>query len=490
VIPRVLNRRLSPLDASFLYIETPEAPMHIGGVEVFDGPLSRERLLARLADRIDAIPRYRQRVVPAPFGLGHPCWEDAPAFDLRDHVLETTLGPPGREDRLEACAARIIEPLLPRDRPLWELYLVQGLQGGRTAMVLKVHHAMVDGISGVELLDVLFDTAPNGHQAHEPTRVRAAAPSAGTARMLDVVWDAAAGTVEAGAGAIRAVAQWMGAAGARLAGSVNLAGTLARSAVQPVARLRFNRPLTGRRRLSWLTRPFAELRQIGGACGATLNDVVLAVITDGVGRFLRDAGDPTAGRHLRLLVPVNVRREDESGRLGNRVSMLPVEVPFDAEPLDRLRLVRERTRDLKQTGLADAVEDLMAIGGLLPAPLYAGALALAAHPTALAWSAPLRSLPPLTANVVCTNVPGPPSPLYAQGRRLVAHYPLVPLAFELGLSFAVFSYDQRLFFGLIADAAAIDDLGPLARHIEGALEELRVAAGVPAIPPLPITRFD
>lgn len=479
---RILSRRLSPLDAAFLHIETPEAPLHLGGVDVFDGPLSRAALVDRLAGRMDEIPRYRQRVVPASLGLGHPSWEDAPDFDLRNHVHETTVGAPGDEAQLKAGAARIVEPLLSRERPLWELHLVHGLAGGRTAVVSKIHHAMVDGVSGVELLDVLFDLTPDGQPTRKPAAVLAAGPSTPGGRLLETAWDAGAGLLEAGAGLVRQVGQLLREGRPRLARALEVAGALGRAAVEPVARLPFNRPLTGARRLSWVTLSFAEARQVCAIRGATLNDLVLAVLTDAVGRALREGREPTAGRRLRLLVPVNVRRADESGLLGNRVSMVPVEAPFDADPVARLVAVQECTARLKHARIADAVEDLISMAGLIPAPVYSAVLALAARPAILALSAPLRSMPPLTANVVCTNVPGPRMPLYSQGRRLVAHYPIVPLAFELGLGFAILSYDQRLFVGLIADGAAIDDLEPLARHVERAFDDLRAAVGVPAVP--------
>lgn len=449
---RPLATQLSTLDASFLHIETPEAPLHLGGVDVFDGPVSRAGLMARLAGRMDEIPRYRQRVVEAPLGLGNPFWEDAPAFDLNEHILEATLPPPGDEASLKRLAARIFEPLLPRDRPLWQLHVVNSLAGGRSAIVSKIHHAMVDGISGVELLDVLFDVTPDGRTPSIP------AP----ARMLE-----SEPAIEAGG---------------LLERGLEVARALARAAAEPVIRLPFNRALTGSRRISWATMPLGEVRALRAAAGGTLNDVVLAFVTDAVGRWLRECGETIGGRYLRLMVPVNVRRADEAGTLGNRVSMVPVEVPFDGDPLERLRFVQARTDGLKRAHLASAVEQIASVSASVPAPIVAALLSLAARPAVLAWSAPLRNLPPLTTNVVCTNVPGPRVPLYAQGRRLVAHYPLVPLAFEFGLSFAIFSYAEHLSVGLVADGGVVDDLEPLARHVERAFAALRAAASVPEVP--------
>jgi hypothetical protein len=246
-----------------------------------------------------------------------------------------------------------------------------------------------------------------------------------------------------------------------------------------VLRLPFNRPLTGGRRVSWLTCPLAEIAAIRKRRGGTINDVALSVLTGGIGRWLAASGFDTRGRYLRLLVPVNVRREHQRGLLGNRVSMVPIEVPFDGTALDRLAHTVARSDAMKQAGIADLVAWTGEAAAVLPASLCSAALSLAATPAVLALSAPLRTAPFLTANLVCTNVPGPPVPLYGLGCRLVAHYPLVPLGFETGLNCAVFTYNQVLHFGLVADAGAIDDLEPLTGLVRAAYEDLRDAAGVP-----------
>lgn len=473
---RILSRRLSALDAFFLYIETPEAPLQIGGIDVFDGPLSRDRLVARLADRMDEIPRYRQRVVPAPFGLGHPFWEDAPGFDPGEHVSEITLDPPGDDAALQSCVARLFEQRLPRERPLWDLQVIHGVAGGRSALAVRIHHAMVDGVSGVELLDVLFDLTADGQVIRPPAPAVESGPSWPAGRLAEVLWDAGSELVRTGVRLARQAGRLVTSGREPVEWGIELAGTLGHAAAEPVVRLPFNRPLTGARRLAWTSCALAEVGAIREAAGGTLNDVVLAVVTDAIGRLLLEAGEPTRGRSLRLMVPVNVRRQDERGQLGNRVSMVPVEAPFEASAVERLRTVQAATTRIKRVQLAEVVEELVTLGGLLPAPMYAAALALSARPAVLKWSAPLRQVPPLTSNLVCTNVPGPKRPLYAQGRRVLAHYPVVPLAYEYGLGVAAFSYDGRLFFGLIADGGAIDDLSPVARHVDAAFDELRAAA--------------
>jgi hypothetical protein len=214
------------------------------------------------------------------------------------------------------------------------------------------------------------------------------------------------------------------------------------------------------------------------AHGATLNDVMLAVLTDGIGRWLTASGFPIVGRHLRLLVPVNLRQEDERGLLGNRVSMVPVEVPFEGTPLERLDATAARSDAMKRAGVAELVDGLSAAGGIVPAWAQSWLLGLAASPRVIEWSAPLRSAPFFVGNLVCTNVPGPPVPLYALGHPVVAHYPIVPLGFETGLNCAVFTYNQVLHIGLLADGGAIDDLDPVRDGIRDAYRDLCRAAGV------------
>jgi hypothetical protein len=250
---------------------------------------------------------------------------------------------------------------------------------------------------------------------------------------------------------------------------------LAGAAVTPVARLPFNRPLSGVRRLGWLTFPLPELKALARARRGTVNDVALAVLTDGIGRLLTTWDFPIGSRSLRILVPVSVRNQGDARLLGNRVSMIPVEVPLDADPVARLDSTVARSGAMKRAGIANLVELASEAGGLVPAALYARAWSVAASSTFVTWSAPVRAVPVLTANLVCTNVPGPPVPLYGLGHRVLAHYPLVPLGFDTGLNCALLPYNQVLHVGLVADAAAIDDLAPLTAHLKAAFVDLREA---------------
>ena len=475
---RALSRRLAPLDAAFLSIETPEAPLHIGGVSVIDGDVTAAQLATRLASRLGEIPRYLQRLAPAPLGIGHPAWEADPDFDIRQHIVETRLRAPGGELQLQGHAARLFETLLSRERPLWELHVIRGLARGQTALLSKIHHCMVDGVSGVELMDVIYDVTPAGSPPRARRDVAALPPASRLELLVEGVAGAAGNIVEAGVSAAQAIAAlpvtW------RVVGqrAIEIATALGRAAGTPVARLPFNRPLTGARRLSWLALSLEEVAAIRRDHGGTINDVVLAVLTDGVGRWLSASGFPVEGRHLRLLVPVSLRQEDERGLLGNRVSMVPVEVPFEGAPLARLQAAVARSDAMKRAGIAEFASNLAAGGGLTPAWVQSWLLRMAASPRVLEWSAPFRSAPFLVGNLVCTNVPGPPVPLYALGHRVLAHYPLVPLGFETGLNCAVFTYNRVLHVGLVADGGAIDDLDPLRECIRDAFGDLCRAAGV------------
>jgi WS/DGAT/MGAT family acyltransferase len=477
----VASRRLTTLDASFLYMERPEAPLNIGAVQVFDGPLSRQELVPRLRRVVGRLPRYRQRVVGAPLGLGLPFWEDDPAFDVGSHLVETSIAAPGTERELRECAARLLEMPLSRERPLWEMHLVHGLGGGRAALVTRIHHAMVDGLSGVAFMEEFLDLSatPTSPPASEPAGP--ASPASAIERGLEVAWDAGryyAGAIGSG---VQAAGDLVSAPREALDHLNQIRHEAARAVAQPVERLPFNRPLTGRRRFSWVEWPLAPFTKIRAAAGGvTLNDVVLAVIGDAVGRVLAEDGHD-GPRAFRAMVPVNLRGAGEREDLGNRVTILPVEVALHEPPLERVRQVAARTRALKDVRAADTLDTLASAAGLLPAPLVSLAIGLAANPTLQSLTAPLRSASWLTANAVCTNVAGPPVPLYVQGRRLLAHYPVVPLAFEFGVGFAIFSYDGRLFIGVIADAGAFDDLDPLVRHLDAAFHA--VCAEASAVSP-------
>jgi WS/DGAT/MGAT family acyltransferase len=440
--------------------------MSIGSVAIFEGHISYRRFLESIESRMHLIPRYRQRVVEPPFNIGRPTWEFDPEFDIRRHIIRVPLPAPGSDEQLRELAARLIRGQLDRSKPLWELYFVEGLEGERTALVSKIHHCLVDGVSGIELmtvmLDVSADPAPVIPPAVEPVPE---VPSQGRL-FLDALFDSISESLDRAADFQLILTDLLpGGDRARIntiAKGLRVALPYVRTARE---KMPFNESLSGQRELAWAEIPFHEARAVRKAHGGTVNDVVLTVLAGSLAYYAQAHGEATEGRTARVLCPVNVRREDERGTLGNRVSMLLVELPLDVEdPVERLRLITERTAALKRDSVADGVEAVADLLGGLP-------------PMAMLSLTTLPGPPNTIANMVCTNVPGPLIPLYSVGHRMIAHYPMVPIAWSMGIGCAVTSYDQSLYFGLVADRQAAPDVDLLREGIERAWAELRTAAG-------------
>jgi diacylglycerol O-acyltransferase len=471
-----LNRQLTSMDATFLYFEKKEAPMHIGSVSVFEGEIPFEKFVENVNSKLHLIPRYRQKVVPDPFMLGHPTWEFDSEFDISRHIFRVDIDPPGSEAELVKVAGKIFSPVMDRGKPLWDIYLVYGLKGKRSAMIARVHHCMVDGVSGVDLLKVVLDISPNPQPVKSEFTPPPPRPDA-TRRFFDSLLG----------GMQERMNRWMefqngllnltqaltneqtrGAAG-------QLAGVLP-SLAAPAPLLPFNRPCSGERKLVWSEFSFAEARAIRGVCGGTVNDVVLTVLSGAVSRYAEMHGQSTEGRNLRVMVPVSMRQEDKRGALGNLVSMLPVDIPLGLkDPLERFRHVNQKTVAMKAARVAEGINLMSALMGILPAPVQALVGALANSP-----------LP--VFNMVSTNVPGPQVPLYAMGKQMVAYYPYVPVGYAVGVGCAIMSYDQKLYFGLTSDVQAMPDVERLKQFLEESFAELREAAGVPQTQPKPMKR--
>lgn len=470
-----LNHRLSSVDSTFLYFEKKEAPMHIGSVSLFDGEMPFDDFVAMIDAKIHLLPRYQQVVTPDPFNLGHPTWEFDPRFDIRNHVFKVQLEAPGTEEQLIDLAGKLFTPMMDRSKPLWDIYWVYGLEGGHSAMVARVHHAMVDGMSGVELLKVILDISPNPApvppkpearpkpQQHDPTR-----------RFFDSILG----------GMTEGMNRWMEFQNGLLNLTQALTNEASRMAMQnisselprlasPANPLPFNRACSGDRKLVWNTFNFAEARAIRGALGGTVNDVVLTALSGAVSRYAEHHNLQTSGRNLRVMVPVSMRQEDQRTALGNVVSMLPVEIPLDLkEPVARFKYINQKTSAMKGGRVAEGLNLGSALMGILPAPVQAllGALA-PSH------------LPLPVYNIVSTNVPGPQVPLYAMGRRMTAYYPYVPVGYAVGCGCAIMSYDQHLYFGLTADLNAMPDVETMRDYLYESFYEIRRAAGVEEIKP-------
>jgi diacylglycerol O-acyltransferase / wax synthase len=462
-----LTRRLSAQDASFLYFEREEAPMHIGSIAVFESELPYERFVENITSKLHLIPRYLQKVVPAPFNIGHPTWEWDPQFDITNHVKLVKMDPPGTHEQLIELAGRLFAPLLDRKLPLWEINVVQGLEGGRSALVSKVHHCLVDGVSGIELLMIVMDVSPSPPPPPPPPEAEdRRGPGGPVTRITDAILDNMSARLDRWAETQDSLVEGVAEGGGRIRRSMRALEEAAPYFSVPVARAPFNRPLVPGRHVAISEFSFAEIRSIRQACGGTVNDVVLAVLGGAMGRYLEMHGQTTSGRTVRVLTPVNVRREGERGALGNRVAMLLVEVPAGIQdPVQRLKDISARTDRLKRRQVADGMELLWQSLSTTPPALQALAGAMPAPPNTV-------------ANMVCTNVPGPMIPLYSVGVRLQSHFPLIPIAWEMGVGCGVTSYDQKLYFGLMGDGKAADDVRRLKEFLDQSYVELRAAAGV------------
>lgn len=457
--------RMTALDASFLHLERLETPMHVGALTVlegepFFGPGDRFRLPEvrdLVANRLHLIPRFRKKAMSVPLDAGQPIWVDDERFDIGFHVRLTALPAPGSRSQLLALFERVQAQLLDRTRPLWELWFVEGLEGGNVALIQKTHHALVDGVSGVDVATVLLDLQPEPvvHDAPEWTPTPAPTP----ARLL---LDTARGYVE-GTGAVARTAR--GAlevprrAAERLGSFARQLSTLAEgSLVAP--RTSLNRPVVGRtRRFGTVRVPLDDVKAIRRAFGGTINDVVLVGVTGGLARLLESRGELDPELSLKVFCPVSVRDESEHMQLGNRISAMFVPVPVgEPDPVARLAAVQATTADLKEREQALGAATLLGLTNF-------------AAPTLVGLAARLAHHQPFF-NVICTNVPGPQIPLYCMGARVLEAYPMVPLARNLNVGIAVLSYCGNLHVGVLADRDQWPDLDVLEAGIDDAFAEL------------------
>ena len=459
--------RLSPLDASFLHIENDVNHMHIGSVGIFEGPPpTYEELTSTVGGRLALVPRYRQKVAMVPLSLGRPVWVDDPHFNIEYHVRHTALPEPGGEPELRRLVGRVMSQPLDRGKPLWEIWMAEGLEDGRWAMVSKVHHCLVDGVSGAELLAVLLDLSPEvpapvddgWHAAAEPSPLRLARDAVVDLMTSPYEQVRAAGSI------VRRPRHALDALRELATGSVALSRI-----VRPTPQTSLTGPIGPHRRYAWTAADLADIKRIRHAHGGTVNDVVLALITRGFRDLLRSRGEATDGRVIRTLVPVSVRARSGSGpaegdgTMENKVSAMFAELPVGLDdPLARLQAISTQLDDLKQSKQAVAGEALTSLSGFAPPML----LALG---TRVATRAAHRMG---QLDTVTTNVPGPQFPLYLCGRRMLRTCPYVPLAAPLRVGVAIFSYDGELVFGVTGDYDCAPDIDVLVRGISNGLTEL------------------
>jgi WS/DGAT/MGAT family acyltransferase len=459
--------RLSGLDSSFLHLEHDSAHMHVAGVTIFEGPApSYDELVDAIVSRLHLVPRYRQRLAFVPLEQGRPVWVDDPHFNPTYHVRHTALPRPGGAEELKRLAGRAFSQALDRSKPLWEIWLVEGVEDGRFALLSKTHHALVDGISGVDIATVLFDTSPDPMPVAPPEHEWVPRPLPSGAQLLaDSLLERATVPGEIARGvraALRGPRQVAGAVGEALVG----VGAMAWAGLNPAPPSPFNVHIGPHRRFTWVHADLNEFKAIKNALGGTVNDVVLAVVAGALGRYMRLHGEPTEDVVLKAMVPVSVRAEVERGALGNKVSAMWAPLPVGmTDPVQRLLRIRREMDGIKDSGQAVGAQVLTQLTGFAP-------------PTIVAQAARLQSRQRFF-NLVVTNVPGPQMPLYMLGRELEEIVPMVPLAKNTALGIAIMSYNGALSFGLTADYDALPDVETLADELRSSIEELAAAAGAP-----------
>jgi diacylglycerol O-acyltransferase / wax synthase len=458
--------RLTGLDASFLHIEDASSHMHVAGVMLFEGPPPPyAELLDAFERRLPLVPRYRQRLAFVPLGQGRPMWVDDPHFNLRYHVRSTALASPGSERQLKDLAGRVFSQQLDRDKPLWEVWLVEGLDDDRFAILSKTHHALVDGISGVDIISVLFDTSPEPAAPTDPGDRWLPRPLPSRAQLLaEALLERATIPAEIGRSAKAVVRGPRRMAGAIRDAAVGV-GAMAWAGLNPAPASPYNKAIGPHRRFTWVRANLSDLKAIKDELGGTVNDVVLSVVSGGLGRHLRRRGINTDGLELKAMVPVSVRTDVQRGALGNRVAAMMAPLPvWCQEPVARLDIVSEQLKDLKSGGQAVGAQVLTDLSGFAPSTIMDQASRLMARQRFF--------------NIVVTNVPGPQFPLYLLGRRMLDPFPMVPLAKNQAVGIALLSYDGRINFGLVGDYDLMWDLDDLATDLEESLAELAAAAGV------------
>jgi WS/DGAT/MGAT family acyltransferase len=455
--------RLTSIDASFLTNETSSAHMHVGAVLIFEGPPPRyEDFLEHVENRLHLVPRFRQKLAFPPVQTGRPFWVDDPTFNPTYHVRHSALPAPGSEEQLRNIVGRLFSQALDRSKPLWELWLVQGLEENRFAIVSKTHHALVDGVSGVDVGTVLFDMKPVPEQI-EPDEEWVANPSPSSAEL------AARGAAEAAEVPVRLTRRALRAAthptkaARKLAESAEALGEVAWNFTNPAPDVPLNVKIGSHRRFMWERCQLEDFKRIKDALGGTVNDVVLTVVSGALRRWLDRRGIRTEGLELRALVPVSIRTEDEQGQLGNRIAAMRGPLPvYVADPVKRLRVVRAAMDGLKESKQALGAEVISRFNDFAP-------------PTLLAQASRINFSTRLF-NLIVTNVPGPQIPLYVLGRELQDAFPVAFLPENHALAIAIMSYNGGIDFGLLADYDSMEDVVLIADGLSQALGELLEAA--------------
>ncbi len=459
----MLENRLSPLDATFLQLENDDSNMCVGGADVFAGPAPSYAELAEEIDRrIDAVPNFRLLRVDVPLGLGRSRWADAEDFRVEDHLRHTALPAPGKAPQLQALFGRIMSNPINHEHSPWELWLVEGLEGGRFALLHKMHHALVDGIASVQVLEKLFSASPDG----DPIEAREMRPRPVPSKLRMAVESLVERTLvpEALGLAKDAVTDPKGTAESAVRTAAGLVG-LGRAAIKQAPSTPYNSSVGPARSFSWQRESMTDVKALKDALGGSVNDVVLTTMAAALGADLRWRGVDTDDLEIYAFIPVSMRSDDGKGELGNKVSGLKVALPVgEGDPLERFARVHAAMDELKSSPQAIGASAAVDSTGLVPAALF----------EAVAAVGDIQRY----VNTVITNVPGPSNKLYLLGRELEDVFGFVPLAANLAMNTAVVSYVDKIGFGFCADPSIVADVDRMAPALHAAFEELATAADV------------
>jgi WS/DGAT/MGAT family acyltransferase len=455
--------RLTSIDAGFLHQEDGSAAhMHIGGLSIFGGPPPTEpELHDHIERRLALLPRFRQKLAFPPLGSGRPLWVDDPSFNLRYHVRRTALPSPGNEEQLHRLVSRVFSQRLDRSKPLWELWVIEGLAGGEFGLMAKTHHAMVDGVGGIDLMTALLDLTPEPREVPD-SQWQPARPPGG----LDLLVHGA-GDVIRGAGDLASHVLESGLHPrdtlASLLGRANGIAEVGRQFVFGAPPSPLNRSIGPHRTYATVEHPLAEYKEIRHSLNGTLNDVVLAVVAGGLRRFLMTHDVDVDQLRLRAMVPMSVRKESGRGAMGNQILVMVAPIPVDlADPVERLAATRKAMESIKKSPQAIGARTLVQMENFAP-------------PTVLAQASRLGFSSRLY-NLLVTNVPGPQVPVYFLGREMKHVYPVAFLAPSHLLAIAILSYNGTMSLGLLADADALPDIDQLSKDLDASVQELLAAA--------------
>ncbi len=453
-------------DTFFLYLERDGQPINIASCCEFEGKITKQACAKFVESKLVLIPRYKQRAVFPAFNLGLPQWEPDPEFDIMNHVHEVVVKQ-GTDSDLKAETARVISSTLDRNHPLWDVTLVRGLKGNRTGFIVRIHHCMADGVSGVGIMHALLDASPTPAKLPRRKPLPAQArPTDSLAMMLDGMLKSYQSFMQ---GALTAQNEVINIAQEVLAsaqqGHTEEIVELVPELVTPSERLPFNKICHGPQHIAWGELPMDEIKAIRERCGGTMNDVVLTVITSTVRRYAKHHGVQLSGRNLRLVIPVNIRGEGDATELGNRITFMPINAPLDvSDPRTLLTRISERIGFLRSVGVPELVGMFGMLVSKVPLPLQAKLVPV------------LTQLPLSLANMICTNVPGPQVPLYLLGHKLLRCYPYVPIGGEMGVNVAILSYNGVAYVGFGGDISAVPDIERFEEMLRESFAELRAAA--------------